>query len=56
MPASTGRDIVIRLDTISQLFNAPDVNPFSDEEVDVLGEPALLRAVRRRIASAIGRT
>lgn len=41
------KDIKIRLDTIDQLFNAPDVNPFSDEEVDVLGEPALLRAVRR---------
>jgi hypothetical protein len=38
---------VIRLDTIDQLFNAPDINPFSSEEVDVLGEPALLRAVRR---------
>ena len=47
MPASTGQDIVIRLDSIDQLFNAPDINPFSDEEVDVLGEPALLRAVRR---------
>jgi hypothetical protein len=47
MPTSPGDDIVIRLDTIDQLFNAPDINPFSDEEVDVLGEPALLRAVRR---------
>ena len=47
MPASTGQDIVMRLDSIDQLFNAPDINPFSDEEVDVLGEPALLRAVRR---------
>lgn len=53
MPASTGKDIVIRLDTIDQLFNAPDVNPFSDEEVDVLGEPALLRAVRRLQAHRI---
>jgi hypothetical protein len=46
MPTSLGKDIVIRLDTIDQLFNAPDINPFSGEEVDVLGEPALLRAVR----------
>lgn len=43
----------MRLDTIDQLFNAPDVNPFSDEEVDVLGEPALLRAVRRLSAHRI---
>ncbi len=47
MPTTPGHDIVIRLDTIDQLFNAPDINPFSGEEVDVLGEPALLRAVRR---------
>lgn len=47
MNPSAGSDIVIRLDTIDQLFNAPDINPFSDEEVDVLGEPALMRAVRR---------
>ncbi len=53
MAASTGKDIVIRLDTIDQLFNAPDINPFSDEEVDVLGEPALLRAVRRLQAHRI---
>lgn len=43
-------DIIIRLDTIDQLFNAPDINPFSKEEVDVLGEPALLRAIRRLLA------
>ncbi len=53
MPESPGKDILIRLDTIDQLFNAPDINPFSDEEVDVLGEPALLRAVRRLQAHRI---
>ena len=53
MPTSLGKDIVIRLDTIDQLFNAPDINPFSGEEVDVLGEPALLRAVRRLQAHRI---
>ena len=47
------RDIVIRLETIDQLFNAPDINPFSEEEVDVLGEPALLRAVRRLLAHRV---
>lgn len=53
MPTASGNDIVIRLDTIDQLFNAPDINPFSSEEVDVLGEPALLRAVRRLQAHRI---
>lgn len=53
MSASSSMDIVIRLDTIDQLFNAPDIDPFSDEEVDVLGEPALLRAVRRLQAHRI---
>jgi hypothetical protein len=47
------QDIIIRLETIDQLFNAPDINPFSEEEVDVLGEPALLRAVRRLLARRI---
>ena len=53
MSTASGSDIVIRLDTIDQLFNAPDINPFSGEEVDVLGEPALLRAVRRLQAHRI---
>lgn len=53
MKAPANNAIVIRLDSIDQLFNAPDIDPFSDEEVDVLGEPALLRAVRRLQAHRI---
>jgi len=53
MATTPSRDIVIRLESIEQLFNAPDINPFSEEEVDVLGEPALLRAVRRLLAHRI---
>lgn len=53
MAIATARDIIIRLDSIDQLFNAPDLDPFSEEEVDVLGEPALLRAVRRLLAQRI---
>lgn len=53
MTPPPGKDIVIRLDTIDELFNAPNINPFSDEEVDVLGEPAILRAVRRLQARRI---
>lgn len=53
MAATPTRDIVLRLHSIDQLFNEPDVNPFSEEEVDVLGEPALLRAVRRLLARRV---
>ena len=53
MTATLTRDIVLRLDSLEQLFNEPDMNPFSEEEVDVLGEPALLRAVRRLLSRRI---
>jgi hypothetical protein len=53
MTTSTKREIVIRVDTISQLFNAPDVNPFSDKDADVLGEAALVRAVRRLLGRRV---
>jgi hypothetical protein len=53
MTTTPAQDIIIRLETIDQLFNAPDINPFSEEEVDVLGEPALLRAVRRLLAHRV---
>ena len=53
MATTPARDIVIRLDSIEQLFNAPDINPFSEEEVDVLGEPALLRAIRRLLSHRV---
>ena len=32
MSPSPAGDIVFRLDTIDQLFNAPDINPFSSEQ------------------------
>jgi len=53
MATTPARDIIIRLDSIDQLFNEPDLNPFSEEEVDVLGEPALLRAIRRLLARRV---
>jgi len=53
MTTTQAQDITIRLETIDQLFNAPDINPFSEEEVDVLGEPALLRAVQRLLARRV---
>lgn len=53
MARDTNQDVVIRINTIDQLFNAPDINPFSSHEVDVLGEPALMRAVRRLMARRV---
>jgi hypothetical protein len=37
----TDISIVLPLNNIDELFNAPDVNPFSTHEVDILGQSAL---------------
>jgi hypothetical protein len=47
------QDIVLKLNTIGDLFNAPDVNPFAENEIDVLGEAALPHAVRQMLARRI---
>jgi hypothetical protein len=49
MQATPAQEMSIRIDSIDQLFNAPDLNPFSDKEIDVLGEPALMRVVKRKL-------
>jgi hypothetical protein len=43
----------VHLDSIDQLFNAPGPNPFSEKEVNVLGEPALELAMRRAISRGL---
>jgi hypothetical protein len=47
------QDIVLKLNSIDELFNAPDVNPFAENEIDVLGEAALPHAVRQMLARRI---
>jgi hypothetical protein len=47
------QDVVLKLNTIDELFNAPDVNPFSENDIDVLGEAALPHAVRQMLARRI---
>jgi hypothetical protein len=42
-------DLVVRVETIDQLFNAPDVNPFSTCPAAILGEAALPLAVREEL-------
>jgi len=44
---------VLKLNSIGDLFNAPDVNPFAENEIDVLGEAALPHAVRQMLARRI---
>ena len=55
MATTSNTDIVIRLETIDQLFNAPDIDPFSEEEVNVLGRGRAMRAVRRLQAQRVRR-
>jgi hypothetical protein len=47
------QDVVLKLNSIDELFNAPDVNPFAQNEIDVLGEAALPHAVRQMLARRI---
>jgi hypothetical protein len=48
-----GQDVVLKLTMIEELFNAPDVNPFSGNEIDVLGEAALQHTARRMLARRV---
>lgn len=50
---ATADDIVIQVDTIDQLFNAPELNPFSKKSIDVLGESALTRITRLLLARSV---
>jgi hypothetical protein len=47
------QDVILKLNTIDELFNAPDINPFAKNEIDVLGEAALTHAVRQMLARRI---
>jgi hypothetical protein len=47
------QDVVLKLNSIDELFNAPGVDPFSENAIDVLGEAALPHAVRQMLARRI---
>jgi hypothetical protein len=47
MSEHTPYQFTLRLDKIEHLFVAPEFNPFSDQEVELLGQPALLRVIQR---------
>jgi hypothetical protein len=47
MASNSGEPIVLRVDAVDQIFNAPDVNPFGKSDGELLGEAALDRLVLR---------
>ena len=47
MSQSKVKDVTLSLKTIDHLFMAPEANPFAEEEVELLGEPALLRVMKK---------
>lgn len=47
MSSRVTQDIVVVVDTPDQLFNAPDINPFSENVLDTLGMSGLAYIVRQ---------
>jgi len=45
------RDLVVQVGNIRDLFTAPDADPLSQHEGEVMGEPALKRVARRLMAA-----
>jgi len=50
MAAQPQTNVVLELDRVDELFNAPDVNPFSSHEVEIFGEAGLDRLRKRLVA------
>jgi hypothetical protein len=46
-------EMLIRIDSIDQLFNAPSIDPFSDKPAIILGEAALMYAVREQLGQGL---
>ena len=45
-------DLVVRVSDVRHLFVAPDIDPLATHDEEVLGEPALLRVVRKLMAAS----
>lgn len=45
--------IVVDLDDVNQLFTALDLNPFSTSEIDLLGESAMDRIIRKMLSNRL---
>jgi hypothetical protein len=46
-------DIIIRIDSIDQLFNDSSIQPFSDKPIVILGEAGLPYAIRQAMSHAL---
>jgi hypothetical protein len=53
MSSPAAEDILIRIDTIDQLFNDPAINPFSDKTPVILGEAALPLVIRQSLSGGL---
>ena len=47
------QDVILKLNTVDELFTAPDIDPFSENAINVLGEAALPYASRQMLARRI---
>ena len=47
MSEVTTKNITLKLNDIAHLFVAPEFDPFSDQEADLLGQPALVLVLRQ---------
>ena len=47
MSDPTNRNLTIKLDDVAHLFVAPEFDPFSDQDAELLGQPALLYLLRK---------
>jgi hypothetical protein len=48
---SEDQELVVQVAEVAHLFAAPDTDPLAQHEGEVMGEPALLRVVRRLMAA-----
>ena len=53
MSTNISEDILIRIDTIDQLFNASSIDPFSAKPVVILGEAGLPYAIHQQLGRGL---
>jgi len=51
MDATADQELVVQVGEVRDLFTAPDADPLAQHEGEVMGEPALLRVVRKLMAA-----
>ena len=56
MAANSDKPIVLRVDSVAEIFNAPDADPFAAGEGNILGEAALDRLLLRQQVHPIARS